>query len=223
MTRIFATFAAAACFIATGLVTAGAAQANTSPPPPAPEQLVSVGTATVETYTPGFKTLLSTTSYGPETEGELMPAVDDAKPGSKSPGGVIAYNSGKGGSSSSSGCRKVTITNRASTVLGFTAYRFKTWTNWCWTRSSQVVRSVSTGWSITDVDSQQYWKGLVQTVNGFYDYSTNDGHPKSAYKHYRQGRFENCVLKYGCIGTTYPANTLRSYYNGTWVWSTSGT
>lgn len=78
------------------------------------------------------------------------------------------------------------------------------------------------GWYIDRVDSTQYWRGQVNSEYSFYDYGVNNGHPRSAYKHYRQGRFENCVVKYGCIGNTYPANTLRSYYNGTWAWKTSG-
>jgi hypothetical protein len=161
---------------------------------------------------------VSTQTFGPETEGQIM----GAEAGSAAGGGVVPMASGSGGSSSSSGCRKVTVNNETETVLGFTAYWFHTWTRWCWTRSTQVVYDVTTGWYISDVDSQEYWKGINNTELLFYDYSTNDGHPRSAFKHYRQGRFENCVLKYGCIGTTYPTNLLRSYYNGTWVWSTSG-
>lgn len=97
-----------------------------------------------------------------------------------------------------------------------------TMTKWCWNRATQVVSSVSPSWTISSVGSQQYWRGEVNFIPEFYDYSTNDGHPKSAYKHYRQGRFENCILKYGCISSTYPTNTIRSYYNGTWAWTKNG-
>lgn len=116
----------------------------------------------------------------------------------------------------------MTVTNKTKTVLGFTAYDFKTWTRWCWNRSSQVVSDVTKGYALANVDSQQYWRGIVNKEFTFYDYSTNNRKPRSAYKNYQQGRFENCVLKYGCIGSTYPANTLRSSYNGTWAWSTAG-
>lgn len=190
------------------------AQAVTTAPAPAPEKLTSVGSVQVDTYSAAGGALLSRRTYGPETEGLLM--------GGSAGGGGTALSSGTGGDSSGSGCLRVTVNNEAETVLGFTAYWFHTWTRWCWTRSTQNVHDVSTGWTISDVDSQQYWRGIVNKELVFYDYSTNNGHPRSAYKHYRQGRFENCVLKYGCIGNTYPANTLRSYYNGTWAWSTSG-
>jgi hypothetical protein len=147
----------------------------------------------------------------------------------RSPGGAIAEasrtsitltGSGTGGASSASGCRKVTLRNRTSTLLGLTAYRFNTWTRWCWERAKHQVYDVSTGWFITDADTQEYWRGIVNDELGYYDFGANDGHPHSAYKHYRQGRFENCVLKYGCIATTYPTNTIRSYDNGTYAWKT---
>ena len=215
MKRYLVGVATAVCLVGVHLASAGSAQAADTPPPPAP--LITKATVVVEDYTPDFKKLVSKQTYGQETEGKLMPAPTDSPSGS-----VAAMSSGSGGTSSASGCRKVTVNHEAETVLGFTAYWFKTWTNWCWNRSTQVVSSVSTNWYITDVDSQQYWRGIVNDEFLFYDYSTNDGHPRSAYKHYRQGRFENCVLKYGCIGTTYPANTLRSYYNGTWAWETNG-
>lgn len=188
-------------------------------PAPKPEPLTSVGSVTVETFADDGDSLLSTETYGPETEGQLMG--EPADPSPTGDGGMMtAMDSGTGGSTTASGCRKVTVNNRAHTLLGFTAYVFHTWTRWCWTRSTQTVSDVTTGWTISDVDSQEFWKGIVNSELGFYDYSVNDGHPRSAYKHYRQGQFENCVVKYSCIGTTYPANTLRSYYNGTWAWST---
>ena len=144
--------------------------AQASEAAPEPEPLVFTGSATVETFKPDNKTLVSRVTYGPETEGQLLPADSTAAVPGGAPMAITPMASGSGGSSTASGCRKVTVN-----------------------------------------------KELL-----FYDYSTNDGHPKSAYKHYRQGQFENCVLKYGCIGTTYPANTLRSYYNGTWAWATNG-
>jgi hypothetical protein len=209
--------------------------ALTSPPAhadtqaePTPDELTFTSSITVETFEPDNKTLTSTSTYGEETQGQLM-GVDGAAAATAGPAtnrgnhSVSPMASGSGGTSSASGCIKVTVNNVAKTVLGFTAYIFHTWTDWCWTRSTQVVYNVTHGWYISDVDPEEYWKGIVNSEFLFYDYSTNDGHPKSAYKNYMQGQFDNCILKYGCVGTTYPTNTLRSYYNGTWAWSTSGT
>jgi hypothetical protein len=101
-------------------------------------------------------------------------------------------------------------------------YWYHTWTRWCWNRATQNVYDVSTGWYIDDVASFTFWRGENNNELGWYDYSTNNGYPRSAYKHYRQGAFDNCPVRFGCVETLYPANTLRSYYNGTYAWSTSG-
>lgn len=137
---------------------------------------------------------------------------------------TLAKRGGTGGTSTASGCRKVTISNRAKTVVGKTAYRYNTWTRWCWTRSSERIhRGVKTGWSISSVDGFQYWRGQVRKVTNFYDAGANNNRPRSGFRHYRQGRFENCVVKYGCIQTSYPANSLRSYSNGRYRYAFSGT
>lgn len=137
---------------------------------------------------------------------------------------TLAARGGKGGKSTASGCRKVTVSNRARTTLGKTAYRYNTWTRWCWTRSAQRIhRGVTYGWSISSVDPFQYWRGQVRKSTTFYDAGPNNHRPRSAFRHYRQGRFENCVVKYGCIQTSYPANSLRSYSNGTYAYRFSGT
>jgi len=208
MRRILIALAAAALSIAPL-----SSPAEADKPAPTPDPLVQSTEVVAEYYAPDDKTLLGTEVYGDGSEGQVLGA---------SGGQVIPNATGSGGSSSSSGCNRVTVTNNENTLLGFTAYKFKTWTHWCWTRSSQNIYDVQHGWQISDVDSQFVWKGINNSEFGFYDYSVNDGHPRSAYKNYQQGHFENCVVKYGCIGSTYPANTLRSYYNGTWAWATDG-
>lgn len=195
---------------------ASAVQADLDPSP-----LVSTGSVTVETYEGDNETLLSQQTYGYRTERQLMSAegVHSRQLTAKDAKLQLTAN-GSGGESSSSGCQRVTINNEVRTALGFTAYRYHTWTRWCWDRTPQVVSDVSTGWFISDIDPFFYWRGNINKELVFYDYSTNDGHPRSAYKHYRMGQFDNCVIKQGCISTTYPVNTLRSYYNGTFVWET---
>jgi hypothetical protein len=173
-------------------------------------------TVTVETYLADGKTLVSTNTYGAETKG--IPLIE-----SPTPEGVSPLASGDGGSSSASGCNRVTVNNEGvSPNFGWHIYWYRTWTHWCWNRSTQNISDVQTGWSIDDVASFTFWKGENNNELGFYDYSTNDGHPRSAYKHYRQGAFDNCPVKFGCVETLYPGNTLRTYYNGTWAWNTSG-
>lgn len=191
-------------------------------------------TITVETYTlSGDK--ISTETY--DADGQVVDAppsfrptarvaasasfIEEARAADTSSGGELAgLGSGSGGTSSASGCRKVTVNNEKETTLGWTAYWFHTWTQWCWNRSAKTISSVSTSWYISDVDQNFYWRGIVQTTTGFYSWKS--GAPKSGYSHYRQGRFENCVLKYGCIGNYYPANVLKSHSDGTYTWTTSG-
>ena len=126
--------------------------------------------------------------------------------------------SGNGGSSSTSGCIRVTVRNEKQTNLGFTAYYFNTWTSWCWNRNSQTIYNVSTGHSLVDVDSQFVWHGLV--VDDTYFYSWLTGYVSSGYWHEKQGHFENCTIYFGCIGHHYPRNVLKSHSNGTWRWET---
>ena len=194
--------AAAALALVASTLLAPTAQAADDDTPPPPSEVNA--TVTEVTYTADGKKALGTVTYGQNTEdvtlGEEFPSVGGNN------GGPIPVGSGSGGSSSSSGCRKVTVNNWQGTTLGFTAFWYHTWTRWCWTRSTQNIYDVTTGWSISDVTANWWWLGEVNKELGFYDFGTNDGHPRSAYKHYRQGHFEACVVK----------------YNGTWVWSTSG-
>lgn len=173
-------------------------------------------TVTVETYLADNKTLVSSETFSAETEGALMTSGDAGA------AGPLAA-SGDGGGSTAGGCARVTVNNEGvSPNFGWHVYWYRTWTHWCWNRSTQNIYDVQTGWTIDDVAPFTFWMGENSNELIFYDYATNDGHPRSAYKHYRQGRFDNCPIKFGCVESLYPANTLRSYYNGTWAWSTSG-
>ena len=185
-------------------------------PAPTPENTRAVDTSegdyiVDELFTPEGRKISTT----------KIPLDRTAASGTESSAAVASVS---GGSSSASGCRKTTISNRATTVLGNTAYRYNTWTYWCWDRANQYIKpGGSNGWSISSVDAFQYWRGEVRKTVYFYDAGDNNNRPRSAFRHYRQGKFENCVVKYGCIGTTYPANSLRSYYNGTYTYAFSGT
>lgn len=123
-----------------------------------------------------------------------------------------------GGSSSRNGCRKVTVRNERETTLGFTAYWFNIWTSWCWNRPTWTVSDVNTGWHLDDVDPLFKWRGLIVDNQNFYQWQP--GYSRSGYRHEKQGHFENCVLEFGCLSSTYPRNILWSHSDGTWSWST---
>jgi hypothetical protein len=171
------------------------------------------GLTTIEeqTFTTKGK-LVSDKQYGAETEGSVLGGSTAV------PGTVSALTTGSGGSSSASGCRKVTVHNRRSSYLGALMFTWDTWTNWCWTRSTQNIYNVSHGQRFYPDTTFIDWQGVIDSEYGFYDYSTNDGHPRSAYKNWQQAKVTNIVLG-ATVGTIYPVNLIRSYYNGTYVWS----
>lgn len=168
-------------------------------------QLTTDVTIKEQTYSADWSTLLSTQVYHPE--GTTFQA--------------RSTDSGSGGTSTLAGCRRVTVINVKNTLFGNTAFRYTTWTDWCWERYNDRVFDVSVDWKFAEVDGAYVWKGQVRKETGFYDYGVNDNNPRSAYKHLRVGEFWNCVPLLGCPWqTSYPSNTIRSYYNGTWAWST---
>jgi hypothetical protein len=189
---------------------------------PAPEELTFVSTATAELLNGNMTKVLESREYGPGAMEQIIaPLNADNAPG-KPLGDVTtsSWEEGFGGSSSASGCQRVTVHNTGHNALGSVAYKFHTWTDWCWNRANETVSSVLTGWYITDVDSTYDWKGIINSDLRFFAWQ--DGAPHSGYIHMRQGKFDNCIVKYGCVGTSYPANRLRSRSNGTWYWATDG-
>jgi hypothetical protein len=134
--------------------------------------------------------------------------------------GVLAKTeSGSGGSSSASGCRTVTLDNRKYSITGIDhMYTYTTTTHWCWNRSSKTVSSVTRDWDFYIDNDTVYWRGQVDLDADFYAWSS--GYSRSGYIHARKGEFENCIFKYGCTGTSYPKNIIRSHSDGTWTWWT---
>lgn len=181
-------------------------------PAPTPEPLTYTTTVTETTYG-AFGKVTGTQSY-------TTASASGGVPETSATTAVTAASTG--GTSTASGCKKVSVGKLGYSYLGKHVWSFVNWTRWCWTRSTQVVYNVTSGYLFEILDSQYKWSGISQTVKEFYDYSTNDGHPKSAYKNLRTAHIENCVLKYGCIGDIYPSVLIRSYYNGTYVWELGG-
>lgn len=112
------------------------------------------------------------------------------------------------------GCRTVTGTKTAYTVLGFVAYKFHLTVSFCY-NGSQVTKVNANYWSISQVDALQYWRGIQNQYSVWINNNTS-------YRSYKQGRFENCVLRYGCIGTTYPSVTITVDKNGGYSIATAG-
>lgn len=132
----------------------------------------------------------------------------------------LVFAQGNGGSSSASGCKKVTVRNEKETVFGFTAYWFNTWTRWCWNRANRTIDNVTTGWYLDDVDQFQEWQGLLVDLGYFFYWKS--GYSTSGFYHEKQGHFMNCIPNIGCVANSYPRNQLWSHSDGTWRWRTSG-
>ena len=128
---------------------------------------------------------------------------------------------GSGGSSTRSGCRRVTVKNEYETALGATAYYFNQVTRWCWDRDARRVQDVSLGYYLEDVDPLFIYRGHTSHNRYFYEYRA--GYKDSGYISDRQARMENCVPTPNgqvCLGSRYPRNITRAHDNGTWSWNT---
>jgi hypothetical protein len=177
-----------------------------------PADRVVTSSATLVLYDPRTKAVTYRHRYGAATEGRRiafprLPLADH----------------GTGGGSSASGCGKVIITQKLHDTLGLSAIgTWKIFTDWCWTRSNQVVSIVDTGVS-QDHDQTWSYDGVLTEFNEnhFYDFSVNDGHPRSAYLFVRQAKFHGPCLSTSFTCQWTPKNSLASYYNGTWQWWTS--
>lgn len=207
---------------------ANATEVEETPPPPM--ETYTVAEAEVELIHEQTGEVLDRKVFDATTmDREISPLNANGKPGFVGdlvPSGdgpsASYYEDGFGGSSSPSGCQRVTVTNTSYSMLGFVVYRFNIWTYWCWNRAQERVYNVDTGWYISNVDPNFYWKGLITKFTTLKYFAWKSGASRSGYIHARQGRFENCVLKYGCIGVEYPTNRLRSRSNGTFYWAVEG-
>ncbi len=127
--------------------------------------------------------------------------------------GSPLLDAGGGGLPSGQGCRTLTVTNKTTTTLGFTAFKFITETSWCWNLSQDRTDLHGVIERAQDVDSQYRYRGLNNSFN------QTISHGKRVY---RQGFFENCIPRYGCIGAYYPVNESKVFSSGMWSWTTNG-
>jgi hypothetical protein len=109
-------------------------------------------------------------------------------------------------------CRRVDVakTQRTAARLGI-AYRFWHWVYWCY--GGERVRIADSGVYVTDVNSTMDYRGVENAYGHHYEWCC--GWPQSGYVSFRQGRFENCVVRWGCIGSWYPWVRIRVHRGGT--------
>lgn len=105
-----------------------------------------------------------------------------------------------------SGCTPAWVSAYAYTYLGNVAYRYVFQDYFCFNGSTVTSHSPS-HW-IDNVDPNYYWRGgsvISQQWIG------------TGYWTEMQGRVENCVFKYGCVGNAYPGGWIQTYGSGYWT------
>lgn len=109
-----------------------------------------------------------------------------------------------------SGCRDVDIYKEAKSFL-FQAivYRWHHTKRWCW--SNGKITTVVTSAYPTNVDPNWYYRGIAASASYFYNSNT-------AHYSFRQARMENCVLKFGCVGSEYPWVKIWAFGDGSYRW-----
>lgn len=91
------------------------------------------------------------------------------------------------------------------TALGFLAYRFHQYMQWCYNYSS--VTSIQNRYPyISNNDGLNYYRGLIANSRGPV--------PAGEVYSFMQGHMENCIAKYGCISSTYPWTKIWAGNNG---------
>ena len=113
-------------------------------------------------------------------------------------------------------CRTVSVARVHRTFLGFVAFEFWQRKRWCWRYPRILSREVST--YVTDVDPNFQYKGVVASWGHWYVWCC--GNAYSGQASFRQARFTNCVLKFGCVGEYFPWVRINSRADGSFTYST---
>ncbi|MEO8548887.1 MAG: hypothetical protein ABI678_02915 [Kofleriaceae bacterium] len=113
-------------------------------------------------------------------------------------------------------CNGYDVYKQQNTMLGFTAFRFHQWRNWCWDTGSHRMTSAG--------DRGSYPSNVNSAFKFDYWWVNQDYWTSYPYQHVynTQGQFQNCVLKYGCIGTYYPWVKAWADGWGSWTYQKGG-
>lgn len=112
-------------------------------------------------------------------------------------------------------CQTKTVTVTGKTMLEFVAWRWKLHKYWCPLADNWRINGDPQWWTSVSDLNQHYYRGVSTNAN-FWEYW-----PTQHYT-YAQGVLENCVFKYGCIGSSWPWAWIRVYGNTTWAGTGSG-
>jgi hypothetical protein len=202
--------------VAIWLCSSGAAYAA-KPVPPGLSPFVQTGWEETAYDTTGKVTGYRTgIGPGPEVAGRpdagAATTADDGEAMSVPAGAAV-----EGTDSGGSGCKTVRAWVNRYTLLGFLAYRWNHSVYFCWTYPH--ITAFSPNEYISDNDGLNYLRN-VYTYGYWY---TWNGAGNGGHYPWRQAQVENCIIKYGCIGTTYPWVSIWINGNGAWAYDGGGT
>ena len=107
-----------------------------------------------------------------------------------------------------------TVTKSSWTTF-FVAFRYHQVNHWCWQYPNITCLSVASNFYDVDPSGQVRYDG-----NGYGWYYTWAGGPFGGHYSHRDGKIDNCILRYGCIGSYYPY--VDMWVNGNGAWTASG-
>jgi hypothetical protein len=139
-----------------------------------------------------------------ESDGSLLATSTIEEQGSPGTRTLTAQGSG----CVSNGWRRHT----KKSLLGFVQYRMRLNVNFCFSGTEVTSTNVWITWE--DLSSTSYLHGVIQKTDRW---QTLFGDPHGARMVYRQGRVDNCVIRYGCIASTYPWIRATLKGDGTWT------
>ena len=213
---------------ALALVVPAAAAAKPAPPPAAtwgPGVQVSytetirdgAGNIVSQTHRDGIQpgSLFGSPGGGASLTGSSLANATAVDPGSDL--GVVRPSGRRlSGCCSSQGSDTVDFTvTKSSWSSFFVAFRYHQVNHWCWQYPNITCLNVSSGFYDVDPSGQVRYDG-----NGYGWYYTWAGGPFGGHYAHRDGKIDNCILRYGCIGSYYPY--VDMWVNGNGAWTASG-
>jgi hypothetical protein len=122
----------------------------------------------------------------------------------------------------SSGCRTLAAYVEArSSIFHTLVYRFYQVKHWCWKYpaintvncNANPVSCLTFTDDISNVASTESYAKVQSSVSYYYNWG---GSSKGGHYSKITGKFDNCVFKYGCIGSSYPWVEIYTVGNGAW-------
>jgi len=131
---------------------------------------------------------------------------------------VIPVRTAKRTVMAAAGCRDIDAWRYSTSFLfGTLVYKFHQTVHFCW-NSANKLTVVNTGTYVSNVDPNWTYRGLTASDGYFFEWCC--GAAQSGHYGLREGHFDNCVPKYGCVGSEYPWVKIWVQGDGSWSYDT---